>query len=1013
MNRKSIFRARRPGRTTAILLVAGLAAAGSLAQAATFGKVTSIGGQPSDIALDEARGVLYIANFSASRIEVQSLADGVIHSSLNVPPQPGALALSPDGRFLLVAHFGNFALPQPSNNALTVLGLGSNTRQTFGMGHPPLGVAFGIDGLALVVTTGEFLLFDPVSGSLQVLDTIAGVTAKTLPVPPANFPAQVIAASVAVSGDGYWIYGLTDTFRFRYDVMHHALTSVGYTSTPPMGPRAVSVSQDGSYFTAGWGLFNRAGQLLSQFPDPLGQLNIGSTAIDSVSGVIYAEIPPAGTVTAAPTDPVTPPVVTPVPVLMLVDSDNLAIRQTLRLPEHMAGKSVLNAHRDTLYAVSDSGALTLPVGSLNSSPRVLSGVGDLIFRGSFCDRRPITQEITIYDPSGGATDFTLTTDTAGITISPASGVTPARVKITVDPMAFAGQDGTVVALVHVASNAAINVAADIRVLINSREPDQRGEFVAIAGTPVDLLADPARDRFYVLVGDRNQVLVYTGAATEPMAILRTANTPTQMALTVDRHYLLVGHENSQLVYIFDLNTLAPLLPLAMPPGHYPHSIAASGNAVLVASRVAGPVHTIDRIDVSSRTAATLPALGIFANNIHVHTVLTASANGASILAAMADGTVLLYSASAETFTAARKDFTALAGAYAASNNQQFVVDNNVLNSSLSPALQLENATGLSSGLAFVDRYAVRTTSPGLNAPGVIERADLSTGIPSRPTRMVESPLLGNPAAPFTRTLAALANRSAIVSLTASGFTVLPWNYDEAYAVPMLVSAVSSADFTPPVASGGLISVFGSHLSSVTAAASEIPIPTILGGACLTVNGDPAPLLFISPQQINAQLPFEAEGDTILALHSPGGVSNNLNITVLDTAPSVFRNGTAGPDTGIAVVVRGKNNQLVTLANPVHRGDTLVIYATGMGRTTLPIAAGMPGPVDPLLAVAVEPEVTLGGVALPVLFAGLAPGMVGVDQINVTVPSWAPTGMSVVLRIVQGTISTSVLVRVIK
>ena len=708
----------------------------------------------------------------------------------------------------------------------------------------------------------------------------------------------------------------------------------------------------------------------------------------------------------------TPVAITP-PVLLLVDSDNLTVRQTLRLPEHMAGKSVLNAQRDTLYAVSDSGTMTLPVGSLNSSPRVASGVPDLIFRGSFCDRRPVTQEITIFDPGHGSTDFTLTTDTAGVTISPASGVTPAVVKITVDPMAFEGQDGTATVLIHVASKAAINVAPDIRVLINSREPDQRGEFVMIAGKPVDLLADPARDRFYVLVGDRNQVLVYASSATEPVATLRTANTPTQMALTLDRHYLLVGHENSQLVYIFDLNTLAPLLPLAMPPGHYPHSIAASGNAILVASRVAGPIHTIDRIDVSSRTATTLPTLGVFENSINVHTALAASPNGASILAAMADGTVLLYSASADTFTAARKDFTALSGAFGASNYQQFVVDNNVLNSSLAPAIQLENATGLSSGLTFVDLLAVRTTSPGLNAPGVIQRVDLSTGIPLRPTRMVESPLLGSPATPFTRTLAALSNRSAFVSLTASGFTVLPWNYDEAYAVPMLDRVVNSADFTPPVASGGLISVFGSQLSTVTAVAGEIPIPSILGGACLTVNGEPAPLLMISPSQINAQLPFEAEGDTILVLHSPGGVSNNVNITVLDTAPAVFRNGTAGPNTGLAMVVRASNNMLATLSNPVHRGDILVIYVTGLGRTTLPIEAGVPAPVDPLLSVMVQPEVTLGGVALPVLYAGLTPGLVGVDQINVSVPSWVPTGMSVPLRIVQGTISTSVSLRVIK
>ncbi len=999
MNRNISYYARRAGPIAAILLAAGLLAEGIPAQAATFGKVTSIGGQPSDIALDEARGVLYVANFTANRIEVQSLADGVVHSSLNVPPYPGSLALSPDGRFLLVAHFGNFALPMPSSNALTVLGLASNSRQTFGLGNPPLGVAFGIDGLALVVTTGEFMLFDPVSGSLRVLDTIAGVIAKTLPVAPANFPAQVIAASVSVSADGYWIYGLTDTFRFRYDVMQHALTSVGYTSTPAMGPRAVSVSQDGSYFTAGWGLFNRAGQLLSQFPDALGQLNIGSTAIDSVAGILYAEVPPAGAVTP--------------PVLLLTDADNLTIRQTLRLPEHLAGKAVLNAHRDTMYAVSDSGSMTLPVGSLNSVPRLASSIQNLVFRGSYCDRRPITQEVTIFDPGGGATDFTLTTDTAGVTISPASGVTPAVVKVTVDPSAFEGQDGTATVLIHVNSSAAVNVAADIRLLINSREPDQRGDFVMLPGAPVDVLADPARDRFYVLLGDRNQVLVFAGSGTEPVATLRTANTPTQMALTPDRHYLLVGHENSQLVYIFDLETLAPQLPLAMPPGHYPHSIAASGNAVLVASRVAGPVHTIDRIDVSSRTATTLPSLGAFANSINVLTVLSASANGASILAAMADGTVLLYNASADTFTAARKDFTGLSGAYGASNYQQFVVDNNVLNSSLAPALQLDNTTGLSSGVAFVDLLAVRTTSPGINTGGVIERVDLATGIPLRPTRMVESPLLGNSATPFTRTLAALASRSAFISLTTSGFTVLPWNYDEAYAVPVLDRVVSSGDYTPTVASGGLISVFGSHLSMVTAVAGEIPIPTLLGGACLTVNGEPVPLFLVSPSQINAQLPFDAEGDATLVFRSPGGISNNLDINVLDTAPSVFRNGTAGPDTGIATVVRASNNMLATLANPVHRGDILVIYLTGLGRTTLPIEAGVPAPVDPLLSAAVQPDVTLGGVALPVLYAGLTPGLVGVDQINVSVPSWVPTGMSVPLRIMQGTISTSVLLRVIK
>ena len=71
--------------------------------------MVSIGGHASDLALDEARGVLYIANFTANRIEVMSLANNTIQTSINVAAQPSSLALSPDGRFLVAAHFGNAA----------------------------------------------------------------------------------------------------------------------------------------------------------------------------------------------------------------------------------------------------------------------------------------------------------------------------------------------------------------------------------------------------------------------------------------------------------------------------------------------------------------------------------------------------------------------------------------------------------------------------------------------------------------------------------------------------------------------------------------------------------------------------------------------------------------------------------------------------------------------------------------------------------------------------------------
>src|SRR5882724_1642946 len=75
--------------------------------AANFGTVVPIGGHASDIALDEARGVLYIANLTANRIEVMSTADYTIHTSMNVAPQPGSLALSAGSKYLLIAHYGS------------------------------------------------------------------------------------------------------------------------------------------------------------------------------------------------------------------------------------------------------------------------------------------------------------------------------------------------------------------------------------------------------------------------------------------------------------------------------------------------------------------------------------------------------------------------------------------------------------------------------------------------------------------------------------------------------------------------------------------------------------------------------------------------------------------------------------------------------------------------------------------------------------------------------------------
>jgi len=960
------------------------------AMAGTFGRVIPLGGHAADLALDEARQSVYVANFTANRIDVISMATESVTTSIPLPPQPASVALSHDGRFLLVTHFGNFLPPNTPFCGLTVIELPDRGTRTVALADPPLGAAFTLDGWALVVTSREFLRFHPVTGAVEVLDTVENVSANTLPAPPPNFPPQIVAASVAASADGLMVYGLTDTIRFRYDHIARRIFSLGYTAKPPLGPRVVSVDRYGTLYAAGWALFNWKGNLLAQFPHASGQLHVGSHAIDTDRNLLYAQVP------EQEGEP---------PVLMVADADNLTIRERLQLPENLAGRSALTSDGATLYAISDSGLMILPVGGWATRERRLVTSEEQIFlQANFCDARAPSIEFRVEDTSGQATDFDVTSSEPGIRVLPEFGTTPATLRVTVDPVVYATRRGTVEAWLTIRSAGAVNLPPPVRVLVNFRDSDQRGTVIPVPGKLVDILADPVRDRFYVLRQDRNMVLVFDGLTRRLLTTLRTGNTPTQMAITPDRRHLLVANDNSQLANVFDLETLEATHPVVFPPGRYPRSIACSARAVLAASRVMGPQNTIDRVDFQARLATEMPALGVYQNTVNMNTVLVASPNGATILAAQADGGVLLYNASADTFTIARKDFTGLAGPYAASASGLFLVDNVLLNPSLVPVRRLDTGGGRAAGFAFLGENGVMTTIPAGDLPGVIQRVEPARPGNIRPTRMAESPLYGEAGAALTRTLAPLANQNAIISLTASGLTVLPWEYDALTPSPRITAVVSAADFTPAVASGGLISVFGENLGPVSQATSELPLPTALAESCLTVNGRAVPMLYVSPGQINAQLPFEVEGPATMILHTPAGVSESFALTVA---------GAAGPVKNIPTIVRAANGELATPANPVHWGDTVVIYVTGLGRTTPAVEQGVPAPFDPLAVALVQPEVTLGGVRLPLAYAGMSPGLVGVYQINAVVPYGTPSGLGVPLTISQGGASTTLQVRVVE
>ncbi len=203
------------------------------------------------------------------------------------------------------------------------------------------------------------------------------------------------------------------------------------------------------------------------------------------------------------------------------------------------------------------------------------------------------------------------------------------------------------------------------------------------------------------------------------------------------------------------------------------------------------------------------------------------------------------------------------------------------------------------------------------------------------------------------------------------------------SLPVLQSVLNAVSFAPTISPGCLIAIFGSGLASSTVAAKNVPLPTTLGTTSVTVGGRPAPLYFVSPTQINAQLPFEVTGDTAPVVVTVDGIaSTHLTVYISPFAPSLFSAGANG--TGMGLYFDANFQSFTT---PLVPGSTIILYASGLGATNPPATSGSGGAAtEPFNRVVTMPDVYIGDVKARVDFAGLAPGFVGVYQLNVVVPS---------------------------
>ena len=215
---------------------------------------------------------------------------------------------------------------------------------------------------------------------------------------------------------------------------------------------------------------------------------------------------------------------------------------------------------------------------------------------------------------------------------------------------------------------------------------------------------------------------------------------------------------------------------------------------------------------------------------------------------------------------------------------------------------------------------------------------------------------------------------------------------------------NAASFEPGLVAGSAATAFAAGVMDVegVVAADTIPLPDELNRVTVTLNGQRAPLYAIANvggvEQLNFQAGFELEGlnTATMVVTRDGVASAPVQVAVLDHQPAVFTsNGT------FAIVVRDENGSLVTAENPLRKGEAAIFYANGLGPVSNNPGTGNGGRSEPLSNALTLPEVTLGGVPCEVTFAGLAPGFVGIFQVNIRVAENAPSGVVELVVSVNG------------
>ena len=573
---------------------------------ATFGSIIGLGGTPSDIVLDELRGRLYLVNNSANRVDIWGIAENARIGSISVGLTPLAAAISMDGAFLYVTNQGSSSVSVIDLSARAVI-------QNVTLPAKPEGVAVGIDGRALISTQGTgtgnppantLLIYDRTQQSTQQLvavqvppppSTPVGLTPVTLTTPVTKFNSKLMRTP-----DGQFIVGLTNPGQITYMFVYEVASGVILRSRTVAGQSTVlSMAPDGSRFMAGFTMYDTgtlsviAQQNIANAPFSLTgtfntQQNVGGSVFSPDGTTLYSafntgQFNPAGLTPAAST-------------LLISDSRNLGIQLGIKMQESIISKIVMTSDGSNAWGLSQSGLINLPLSTLYDYPILQPETTTVFLSADQCNTGVASASVRINNLGKGRMTVSVPNSGTSLVAEVTSGLVPTTIKLTMEPgrggevrqagtnvvTGTANLQGTAFNL-NVASVEAINIPNNIRVFMNSRQPDQRGVIYPVPTTPnnsptnqsypngqgneglQDMVLDEPRGVLYVTNSGYNRIEVFDIHQRQFLTPIPVGQLPHQMAMGTDGTTLYVGNTGGESLQMVDLDQRQVVGSVQFPP----------------------------------------------------------------------------------------------------------------------------------------------------------------------------------------------------------------------------------------------------------------------------------------------------------------------------------------------------------------------------------------------------------------------------------------------------------------